>query len=173
MDIVITTIITIKWSVRVRIAKIPLLLIFINFRFETCSANSWHLHQKSILEETNWIEILPISNLCHQIFPIYLFPIFLVNLAWIVVSLSNRLPRIFYRDETFPSCSAALPLNFTKVTAYLTSTSPLLPSSDLRRFANFRTADNALITAGDSESERESWRRFIPSRRMGKQDHPE
>lgn len=35
MDIVITTIITIKWSVRVRIAKIPLLLIFINFRFET------------------------------------------------------------------------------------------------------------------------------------------
>lgn len=92
------------------------------------------------------------SRTCYQIF-LYLLPIFScwniqslklkgLNFREITLNL-NRVPprsfaisfaivesfvRIFYRDETFPSCSAALFSNFTKVTAYLTST-PLFSSS--------------------------------------------
>lgn len=58
MDIVIMTIITIKWSVRVHIAKIPLLLIFI-FRLKRgASSERSTLCIRNQYGETNWIEIL-------------------------------------------------------------------------------------------------------------------
>lgn len=140
MDIVIMTIITIKWSVRVHIAKIPLLLIFI---FHLKRGASVQLYASEIntekLIESKFYETLPISisNVLSNF--LYLSPIFLVleysiikikriNLRKITLNL-NRVLVVPYRSD-FESFIAmrhfqAVPLLFPWILPRLQPISPL------------------------------------------------
>lgn len=138
------------------------------------------------LIESKFYETLPIS--ISNVLSNFLYPslIFLlleysiikikrINLRKITLNL-NRVLVVPYRSD-FESFIAmrhfqAVPLLFPWILPRLQPIYAIISLVDLRRFANFRVSDNALITAGDSERrERRRILEFIPSRRMGKQDH--